>query len=87
MLPSPRGARIRGRIAGYLPVLQNLDLIDLDLCRGLLKDIQSPTLGPQREDLKWEIGAASHILERLDRLALPKFDDVDDEALAAMGFQ
>jgi hypothetical protein len=37
-----------------------------------------------RKDLTWENGVARDILKRLDELSPPRFDDVEDEALATL---
>jgi hypothetical protein len=87
MLPSVHGAGLRQRFDGYFSDLDDRDMIDVELCRRMLSAALSPIPREERKDLTWEIEVASDVLKRLDELSPPNLDEVDDEALAALGFQ
>jgi hypothetical protein len=81
MLPTVCGARLRQRFAGSFSNLDDRDLTDVELCRNVL---HMARIRDDRKDLTWENGVARDILKRLDELSPPRFDDVEDEALATL---
>lgn len=86
-LPSVRGARLWRRFDGYFAELVDQDMIDAELCLRVLRAVSLPVPHEERKDLTWEIGAASNILKRLERLSPPALDEADDAALGALGYQ